>query len=178
MTAVRQLLLGNTGPASSAVLSPCGMYRYRLTRRWGNGKHLLAVLHNPSDADASVEDPTVRKVVGFAKRWGFDAIEIVNPYAYRSPDPKALLAAARTGTDVIGPDNDLHIMAAGAVAPLIVVGWGAIKGPPGHLERLAHVVSLLPSSAPLYCFGSVGPGGKTPQHPLMAGYTGVAARWR
>src|SRR5689334_20041621 len=71
----------------SAVLSPCGLYRYRLTRRWGDGPALLFVMLNPSTADATEDDPTIRRCTGFAKREGMPAIEVVNLFAWRATDP-------------------------------------------------------------------------------------------
>src|SRR5437868_12651695 len=71
----------------SAVISPCGKFRYRLTRQWGEGAALPFVMLNPSTADAEQDDPTIRKCVGFAKRMGYDGIEVVNLYAYRATKP-------------------------------------------------------------------------------------------
>lgn len=55
-----------------AVLSADGKFRYSLTRSWAaEGAPLLPmcfVMHNPSTADAAVDDPTIRKCIGFAQR--------------------------------------------------------------------------------------------------------------
>ncbi len=77
---------------SGAHLSPCRQYRYRLWRDWdpGAGRCVFVGL-NPSTADEHTDDPTIRKCVGFAKRWGFGAIDMVNLFAYRSTSPKGLL---------------------------------------------------------------------------------------
>lgn len=57
--------------ASGAELSPCGRYRYRLWRAWATeGRSALIVGLNPSTADATEDDPTIRREVAFAKRWG------------------------------------------------------------------------------------------------------------
>lgn len=54
-----------------AVFSPCGKYRYALTRRVGPGKQAAAfILLNPSTADAERDDPTVRRRIGFARQRG------------------------------------------------------------------------------------------------------------
>ena len=59
----------------SAVFSPDGTRRYRLDRHvavpgeWHHGRALWVML-NPSTADESVDDPTIRRVVGFSRAWG------------------------------------------------------------------------------------------------------------
>jgi hypothetical protein len=52
-------------------LSDCGTYRYELWRRWAEGPHVLFVMLNPSTADAVTDDATIRKCIGYAKRWGY-----------------------------------------------------------------------------------------------------------
>src|SRR3990167_7612004 len=93
----------------SAIISPCGSYRYTLHRpipsilRWV--KPLLCIMVNPSTADATKEDPTVRRCIGFAKDMGATSLTVVNLFAFRSASPKALA----TMDDPVGPDNDRHI---------------------------------------------------------------------
>jgi hypothetical protein len=55
---------------SAAVVSECGLYSYSLTRRWAHGPKALFVMLNPSTADAMVDDPTIRRCIGFARRQG------------------------------------------------------------------------------------------------------------
>lgn len=74
-----------------AVISDDGRYRYRLWRTWAPELPRMAwIMLNPSTADAEVDDPTIRRCVGFAKREGCGGIEVVNLYAYRSTDPSVL----------------------------------------------------------------------------------------
>src|SRR5579859_5937119 len=91
---------------AGATFSACRTYRYRLWRSWEpRGSRCVFVGLNPSTADESTDDATIRKCVGFAKRWGFGAIEVVNLFAYagvRSTDPRSLLGVS----DPVGPDND------------------------------------------------------------------------
>jgi hypothetical protein len=56
--------------ASNATISPCGKYRYWLERKWGPGTPQVFVMLNPSTADASEDDPTIRRCMGFARREG------------------------------------------------------------------------------------------------------------
>lgn len=107
---------------SNAILSPCGKYRYHLTREWDASKpRMLWLMLNPSIADASVDDPTIRKCVGFTKIWQFGSIEVVNLFALRATNPKELDGPY----DSIGPDNDSAIHTALDRADAVVAAWGS-----------------------------------------------------
>lgn len=124
-----------------ATLSTCGKYRYTLTRTWSDKPRGYFLLLNPSTADASKDDPTIRKCVGFAQRWGCGSIEVVNLFALRSTDPKALWANGYSGhLDAIGPDNDRELGRVVAEAERdgtqVVCGWGVHGGTRGtEIER-------------------------------------------
>lgn len=143
----------------SATLSPCGLFRYRLGRRWAEGATLLFVMLNPSTANAAIDDPTIRRCIGFAQAEDFGAIEVVNLFAYRTPDPKALKAAGFP----VGPDNDAAIMAAVLNANTICLAWGAHGA---GLGRTGEVLALLKQAhrAP-WCLERTRSG--QPAHPLM-----------
>ena len=154
-----------------AILSPCRRYRYRLSRAWGSFEHRCAFLMvNPSTADETWDDPTVRKCVGFARRWGFGALDVVNLFAWRSTDVTALL----TVEDPVGPDNDEHVIRALDEAHRVVFAWGK------HNKRVSALVSrryeqLVTGTAwrpPLEVTGTLGRNGDgSPRHPLMLAYT-------
>ena len=76
---------------SGAVISQDQLYRYFLWRRWGTGRVITWLMLNPSTADANTNDATIRKCIGFAKRWGYDGIHVLNLFALRSRDPLCLL---------------------------------------------------------------------------------------
>ena len=82
--------------AGGVILQPGGSpsVDLALTRRWAEGPPLVVCMLNPSTADAEEDDPTIRRCVGFAKRDGFAALEVVNLFAFRATDPKAMWAAA------------------------------------------------------------------------------------
>lgn len=107
-----------------AAFDPEKLYRYRLRRVWGDPENSCVFLMlNPSTADAFREDPTIRRCLGFAKAWGHGALSVVNLFAYRSTNPKALLSVA----DPIGPLNDEQIDDECLGAKRIVCAWGANK---------------------------------------------------
>jgi len=106
---------------SSAVLSDCGAYRYRLERQWDADKSKVAFLMlNPSTADASEDDPTIRRCIGFAKAWGYGGLIVGNLFALRSTDPKALYSHP----DPVGPENDRHLVEICQHSIRVICAWG------------------------------------------------------
>lgn len=121
----------------TAVLDPSGTFRYTLGRRWApGGTTMLFIMLNPSTADADVDDPTIRRCVGFAQAGGHSALQVVNLFAFRATKPADLKAAGWP----IGPDNDTHIMSALADAQVCVCAWGANVR--GH-RRVAEVLDMV-----------------------------------
>jgi len=140
----------------TAVISECGKYRYSLVREWDADKPRMCwVMLNPSTADASIDDPTIRRCVSFAKRQWCGSIEVVNLFAYRSKDPKVL----RDTEEFIGTGNDNYISEAFARARIVVAAWGASK-----VSEHRGLDVLLNSTRNLYYLGQTKQGG--PRHPL------------
>jgi hypothetical protein len=105
---------------SSAVISPCGTYRYALHRRWDDGPQCMFCMLNPSVADATKPDPTMKRCVNYAKSWGFAALTIGNLFAYRATDPDDMMGAAYP----VGPDNNEWLIRLARESALILVAWG------------------------------------------------------
>ncbi len=107
-----------------ACFSEDGLYRYWLQRYFGPEEGPLHranfVLLNPSTADDVADDPTVRRCIDFAKRWGFESLCVTNLFAFRATDPKAMQAAR----DPIGSENDAWILQKAREADLVVIAWG------------------------------------------------------
>lgn len=156
----------------SAILSPCGRYRYRLLHEWGqwDGK-LVFVMLNPSTADAKRDDPTIRKCRGFAERLGFKCFSVVNLFAYRATDPDALRLPDLY--DIVGPENDHYIrQETGDDRDTVVCGWGAHARHWPH--RVQHVSEyLIPSGKK--CLAVTADG--HPRHPLMLPYSSKLQNW-
>lgn len=151
--------LFQTDVTSSAIISDCGLYRYRLSRTWD--VHLKAVCFiglNPSTADALVDDPTIRRCMGFARLWECGGIEVVNLFALRATDPRELQMSA----DPVGVGNDRHIRTAAEQCYPIVAAWGT-KGT--YRGRDLEVKDILRNvGVRVSCFGRSKDG--HPNHPL------------
>lgn len=110
------------------------------------------------------DDPTIRKVVGFSKRWGYDGIIMVNVFALVSTDPKELRRVA----DPVGQLNHETILEGARTAKDIIVAFG---NPP--FERKAYeivdLLLLLPGGREIFCIGRTKAG--WPMHPSRVGYT-------
>lgn len=110
-------------------------YRYTLTRRWDRTRESLTfVMLNPSRADAYTDDATVRRCIGYAKRWGYGGLVVKNLYALISTDPAGLWEV----DDPVGPENDDALAVALQWAPRLIVAWGANARP----ERVARFWEL------------------------------------
>ncbi|MGH2486465.1 MAG: DUF1643 domain-containing protein [Ktedonobacterales bacterium] len=139
-----------------------GDYRYLLWRGWDDTLPcLLWVMLNPSTAGEERNDPTIRRCMGFSRRWGYGGLEVVNLFALLATHWVDL----RRAVDPIGPENDRYIAEAATRATGIVVAWGEHGG---YLGRDRAILALLSahSAQPLYCLGVVRNG--RPRHPLYA----------
>ena len=153
---------GHPAARSRASFSRCRTYRYSLVRRWDEGlPRVCFCMLNPSTADESQNDPTVRRAIGYALDRGFGSIEIVNAFALRSTDPKGLKRAIETGVDPIGPRNDEAIRRAAARAETVVAAWGTHAT---LLDRDRAVRRLLASHDRCVALGLTASG--LPRHPL------------
>ncbi len=136
-----------------AWISPDGLYRYRLDRVWDdNGPRICWVMLNPSTADATVDDPTIRRCIAFSKARGAGSLVVVNRFALRATDPKAL----SSHPDPCGPENEAAVRRAVSTSWLTVAAWGA--------HPMAERGTPLPDGVRPLCLGATKSG--APRHPL------------
>ncbi len=135
---------------------PNNEFRYTLIRVWDKSKPKIAFIGlNPSVADEQQDDNTVRKCINIARRDGYGSMVMLNAYAYRSTDPKAL----QTQPEVVGRFNDRYIAEECKSADKIVVAWG------NHATDDRHTTLLkVLDGQQLYCFKRNNNG--KPKHPL------------
>ena len=146
-----------------------GPYRYRLWREWAPelGRCCFVML-NPSTANAEQDDPTIRRCIRFATDWGFGRLDVVNLYALRSTNPKAL----RSHHDPTGPRNDEAIREA-VHGATVVAAWGAGHRSPHRVEQ---VLSLIEPLEPVHALGFTASG--APRHPLYVAAITRSVPWR
>lgn len=154
---------------NNAVISECGNYRYWLERTIENpvGDKVFGFFGiNPSTADASLDDATVRKWKGFALRNECSRFIVGNLFAYRSTDPAVLKGVS----DPLGPERDYYLNKIISEVDIIVPCWGRINKIPKNLKWVVDdMMNLLQESGkPVLCFGKTACG--QPKHPLMLGY--------
>jgi hypothetical protein len=104
-----------------AILSECNSYRYQLWRIWNNElAKVLFIMLNPSTADADIDDPTIRRCIGFAKAWGYGGLYVCNLFAYRATDPKELLKI----DNPFGDANIWHTRELVDKVEKVICAWG------------------------------------------------------
>lgn len=179
-------LVSDSSYLNGAVLSPDGLYRYRLTRRltgslfdtrdwfkeFNEREHLVCwILLNPSTADAEVNDATVRKIMGFSRRWGYRVAGVYNLFAFRATHQRDLWQAV----DPVGPENDDYLKLIPSNVTT-VAAWGngaydshtSINDTRVFLERSRAVKKMLASRRAV-CLGFT-EAMHEPRHPVRLGY--------
>lgn len=114
------------------------VYRYSLWREWDPSlRGVLFLMLNPSTADETQVDPTLRRCLGYAQRRGFGSFAVANLSALRSTDPRVLKMAA----DPVGPGNDAALVEFAHRSALVVCGWA-------RTGRSAGATTSSPSCSP------------------------------
>jgi hypothetical protein len=155
---------------ANAVISPDGRYRYLLTRRVSAARDTVTfIMLNPSTADATLDDPTIRRCIGFSRRWRCGVLQVVNLFAFRTSDPGCL----KTVADPVGPENLRWILRSvdraehSRVRPIVVCAWG-VHG--RHRNQDLAILRLLKRrTIRLVALGRTKDG--HPRHPLYAPYS-------
>lgn len=150
---------GTSYLTSGASFSVDRTYRYYLYRTWEENPSYMAVIGlNPSTADETVDDPTVKRCINFAKREGYGGLFMLNLFAFRATDPKAMMAHPNP----VGSWNDSTIFQITDSLSVghVVAAWGNH----GAYRNRAHDVLSFLLNDPIHCFGVTSTG--QPKHPL------------
>lgn len=152
---------------SDARFSRCKTFRYALWREWDADRPTVLMIGlNPSTADATRNDPTIRRCIGFARDWGFGGLWVLNLFAYRATYPAELKAAA----DPIGPRNDYWIRHTARRCNIVVAAWG------NHgtfMDRSSRVREMLRERLTILRLNASG----EPAHPLYLPKSMTPIKW-
>ncbi len=124
----------------SATFSPCRKYRYTPWRNWDElftYSYVVFIGLNPSTADETTDDPTVRRCIGYARDWGYAGLCMMNLFAFRATLPADMKAAQ----DPVGPDNERALIDISEYAGVVVAAWG-VNG--AHLGQDLKVRKIIP----------------------------------
>ena len=153
-------------------------HRYVLRRAWmGDSGVVNFIMLNPSTADDVFDDATIRRCVGFAKRWGFSGLVVTNLFAYRATQPRDLNALMTTSDGItlaIGVENNTHLEREASSAKMIVCAWGDNCDVLPHRDldvigSLRNPTATRGESLALYCIRRTKKG--NPAHPVREPYT-------
>ena len=123
------------------------------------------IMLNPSTADDTVDDPTIRRCMGFTERFDRGVMLVVNLFTARATDPRELAAMAPNWRNHADADGSIGLaleQAAGAGRGLVVCAWGA--HPLAGL-RASHAIGMVNRAGLVpQCLGVTKDG--HPRHPL------------
>ena len=125
--------------------------RFSLSRIWDiKQPKLLYIMLNPSIADDKKDDPTIKRLIFFTKKYRYGGFYVANLFTQITPYPKEL------NMDNHSKKKNLKIISELIKkSDSIVYAWGNLVGEPTELMKLIE--------SPL-CFGTNKNG--TPKHPL------------
>ena len=171
---------------AGATLSEDRTYRYCLWRRWREPKvfdffddstgdsdptDMVAFIGlNPSTANETEDDPTIRRCVGFAKSWGFSGIAMLNLFAFRATDPKQM----RSAKSPIGLLNDEAIGRVASICRFVICCWGTL-GEYRNRGKLVRSLLVRRCGPSVYHLGLTKSG--QPKHPLYLSARTDRIRW-
>jgi hypothetical protein len=151
-----------------AVFSRCGTWRYLLWRLPSPRAGVVGMgLLNPSQADETRDDPTIRQCRARGRQAGLAGLIIWNLFAFRATYPADLKRAL----DPVGPDNDAAIALALALSHRTILAWG------NHGAHLGRDQAVLAQCAEkdVAVLGLTALG--LPRHPLYLPRRARLRRW-
>lgn len=148
------------GAEKNAIFSEDRKYRYALWRIWDADKpKVMFIGLNPSTANENENDPTIRRVAGFAKDWGYGGVYMMNLFPLVSTKPEALNVFYDSKDHFIEDVRNLcSLMETERKCQSVVFAWGNFK----VAERRARLMCSQFINAT--CLGINKNG--TPKHPL------------
>ncbi len=141
-----------------AEFSPCGKYRYYLSRIWDTQLPLaMCIGLNPSTANSEEDDPTIRNLTELLKNNGYGGFYMMNLYALISSKPEVLYHVSDNLKD-----NDYWLVKIAPICQDVIFCWGSFKNISARVKKVQQIIpNIIPK-----CFGKSKKG--NPIHPLAA----------
>jgi hypothetical protein len=119
----------NENSLSGAFFSEDRLYRYALWRIWnGDLPKVMFIGLNPSTANESTDDPTIKRVISISKNLGFGGVYMLNVFPLVSAYPEVLLDYFETPFhDLSDDNNDCWLSDISKRCNEIVFAWGNFK---------------------------------------------------
>jgi hypothetical protein len=135
----------------SARFSNDKKHRYKLSRHWDlNKPQILYIMLNPSIGNEIIDDPTIRRLLSFTKKFDYGGFFVGNLFTYITPNPKTL------DTSIGLTNKNLNVLTnLVSKADEVVYAWGNSIEEPNEFKKFI--------SNPM-CFDKNLNG--TPKHPL------------
>ena len=126
-------------------------HRYELSRHWDLSKSdILFIMLNPSIANENIDDPTIKRLINFTKKFNYGGFFVANLFTYITPYSKTLdTSSGLTKLNLKTIKNFVN------KAEEVVYAWGNSMKEPEELKNLVENPK---------CFGRNLNG--TPKHPL------------
>ncbi len=140
---------------ADALFSRCRTYRYVLWRWWDREKpYAMFIGLNPSTADETKDDSTIRRCMNFASAWGYGGLCMMNLFALRATNPKEMMKHP----EPVGPKNDFYLWRFSRQAEIVIAAWGT----KGEYQSRDEIVCAMLGN--MVCLGLTKNG--HPRHPL------------
>lgn len=148
----------------STTISPCGQYRFWLSRPAEPGfehlPHVVFVMLNPSTADGTHDDPTIRRCRTFARGAAFGVVNLCPIRATKPADMRAWVTYC-PDADAIA-QNDAHLAEVIAQDNFTIIGAWGTHAEPTDVQYFVNLCDAFGKQ--VYCIGTNNNG--SPKHPL------------
>jgi len=162
--------------SATATFNATRTHRFKLTRTWDwRLPKILFIGMNPSKADEVDNDPTIRREIAFAKRWGYGGLLKCNVLSFITPFPTELPRSAAQACLARNLFTIEQVMLDAGHGANVVAAWGCgLKAYKSCLDTIVDFAERCGVS--LMCLGTTKDG--SPRHPLyVKGDTGLTV-WR
>ena len=134
-----------------AEFCPASKNRFLLKREWNKSKKkILYIMYNPSKADESKDDPTIRRLINFSKKFDYGGFFVGNLYTFISSNPNKI----DRSKNISKKNIKILIKLINSVSD-VVYAWGNNTEEPNFLKKKVK--------SPM-CLGKNKDG--SPRHPL------------